>query len=58
MALALVGGAAVGALFGALYDVVKVALGRTAMQYRPLLGDLKFTLDSLKTADHPTDRTS
>ncbi|KAM1788364.1 hypothetical protein ACFX11_038669 [Malus domestica] len=48
MALALVGGAAVGALFGALYDVVKVAVGKTAMQYRPLLGDLKFTLDSLR----------
>ncbi|TQD96408.1 hypothetical protein C1H46_017903 [Malus baccata] len=48
MALALVGGAAVGALFGALYDMVKVAVGKTAMQYRPLLGDLKFTLDSLR----------
>ncbi|KAB2632969.1 hypothetical protein D8674_029216 [Pyrus ussuriensis x Pyrus communis] len=48
MALSLVGGAAIGALFGALYDVVKISIGKTAMQYKPLLRDLKFTLDSLR----------
>ncbi|KAL6280683.1 hypothetical protein ACE6H2_017564 [Prunus campanulata] len=48
MALALVGGAAIGALFGALYDVVKESMGRTVLQYKPLLGDLKFTLESLR----------
>ncbi|PQQ17344.1 uncharacterized protein Pyn_21405 [Prunus yedoensis var. nudiflora] len=48
MALELVGGAALGTVFAALYDVVKVALGRTIMQFKPLLGDLKFSLDSLK----------
>ncbi|VVA27583.1 PREDICTED: probable [Prunus dulcis] len=48
MTLELVGGAALGTAFAALYDVVKIALGRTVMQFKPLLGDLKFTLDSLK----------
>ncbi|KAI5329288.1 hypothetical protein L3X38_028685 [Prunus dulcis] len=48
MALALVGGAAIGALFGALYDVVKESMDRTVLQYKPLLGDLKFTLESLR----------
>ncbi|XP_050152441.1 uncharacterized protein LOC126627064 isoform X1 [Malus sylvestris] len=48
MALSLVGGAAIGALFGALYDVVKISIGKTAMQYKPLLRELKFTLDSLR----------
>ncbi|CAB4310674.1 unnamed protein product [Prunus armeniaca] len=48
MALELVGGAVLGTVFAALHDVVKVALGRTVMQFKPLLGDLKFTLDSLK----------
>ncbi|XP_070679683.1 uncharacterized protein [Malus domestica] len=48
MAVALVGGAAIGALFGVLYDVVKESMGRTVMQYKPLLEDLKFTLDCLR----------
>ncbi|KAI5329262.1 hypothetical protein L3X38_028659 [Prunus dulcis] len=47
MTLELVGGAALGTVFVALHNVVKVALGRTIMQFKPLLGDLKFTLDSL-----------
>ncbi|CAB4310672.1 unnamed protein product [Prunus armeniaca] len=48
MALALVGAAAIGAPFGALYDAVKESMGRTVLQYKPLLGDLKFTLESLR----------
>ncbi|KAM1376758.1 hypothetical protein PS1_038742 [Malus domestica] len=48
MAVALVGGAAIGALFGVLYDVVKESMGRTVMRYKPLLEDLKFTLDCLR----------
>lgn len=48
MAIELLGGAALGVLFGALYDVVKVAIGQTCMQFKPLLRDLEFTLASPK----------
>ncbi|KAL6288890.1 hypothetical protein ACE6H2_006400 [Prunus campanulata] len=48
MAVALVGGAAIGTLFGALYDVVKQSMGRTVLRYKPLLEDLEFTLESLR----------
>ncbi|CAL9030510.1 unnamed protein product [Prunus brigantina] len=48
MALEIAGGVALGTIFAALYDVVKIAIGRTIIQFKPLLGDLKFTLDSLR----------
>lgn len=48
MALALVGAAAIGAPFGALYDAVKESMGRTVLRYKSLLGDLNYTLESLQ----------